>query len=54
MLRAKQPTINLKKRLSQTGDNLPNVIQYLQERYPERLEKVISSLANQVPRLEKG
>lgn len=41
------------KRLSQTGDNLPNVIQYLQERYPERLEKVISSLANQVPRLEK-
>ena len=27
------------KRLSATGDNLPNVIQYLQERYPERLEK---------------
>ena len=41
------------KRLSPTGDNLPNVIQYLQERYPERLEKVISSLSNQVPRLEK-
>ena len=41
------------KRLSTTGDNLPNVIQYLQERYPERLEKIISSLSNQVPRLEK-
>ena len=41
------------KRLSPTGDNLPNVIQYLQERYPERLEKIISSLSNQVPRLEK-
>ena len=41
------------KRLSETGDNLPNVIQYLQERYPERLEKIISSLSNQVPRLEK-
>ncbi len=41
------------KRLSATGDNLPNVIQYLQERYPERLEKIISSLSNQVPRLEK-
>ncbi len=40
------------KRLSATGDNLPNVIQYLQERYPERLEKIISSLSNQVPRLE--
>ena len=39
--------------LSVTGDNLPNVIQYLQERYPERLEKIISSLSNRVPRLEK-
>ena len=41
------------KRLSPTGNNLPNVIQYFQERYPERLEKIISSLSNQVPRLEK-
>ena len=41
------------KRLFPTGDNLPNVIQYLQERYPERLEKIISALSNQVPRLEK-
>ncbi len=41
------------KRLSATGDNLPNVIQYLEEKYPERLEKIISSLSNQVPRLEK-
>ncbi len=41
------------KRLSQIGDNLPNVIQYLHERHPERLEKIISSLSNQVPRLEK-
>ena len=41
------------KRLSVTGDNLPNVIQYFQERYPERLEKIISSLSNRVPRLQK-
>ena len=41
------------KRLSATGDNLPNVIQYLQEKYPERLEKIISILSNRVPRLEK-
>ena len=40
------------KRLSTTGDNLPNVIQYLQEKYPERLEKIISILSNRVPRLE--
>lgn len=39
-------------RLSQTGDNLPNVIQYLQEKYPERLEKIISVLSERVPRLE--
>ena len=41
------------ERLSGTGDNLPNVIQYLQERYPERLEKIISILSDRVPRLEK-
>ena len=41
------------ERLSKTGDNLPNVIQYLKERYPERLEKILSILSNRVPRLEK-
>ena len=41
------------KRLSPTGDNLLSVIQHLQEKYPERLEKIISSLSNQVPRLER-
>ena len=40
-------------RLSATGDNLPNVIQYLQERYPKRLEKILSILSDRVPRLEK-
>ena len=41
------------KKLSESGHNLPNVIQYLQERYPERLEKIISILSDRVPRLEK-
>lgn len=41
------------ERLSATGDNLPNVIQYLKEQHPERLTKVLSILANRVPRLEK-
>ena len=40
------------KRLSPIGDNLPNVIKYLQEKYPERLEKIISVLSERVPRLE--
>ena len=39
--------------MSATGDNLPNVIQHLQERYPERLDKIVSILSNRVPRLEK-
>jgi predicted ATPase len=42
------------KRLSETGDNLPNVIQYLQERYPERLEKIISSSVKSGASLRKG
>ena len=50
----REPTETVpQKRLSETGDNLPNVIQYLQERYPERLEKIISILSDRVPRLEK-
>ncbi len=50
----RQATDNVpQKRLSETGNNLPNVIQYLQERYPERLEKIISVLSERVPCLEK-
>ena len=41
------------EKLSKTGNNLPNVIQYLKERYPERLEKILSILSDWVPCLEK-
>ena len=41
------------ERLSETGDNLPNVIQYLNEQHPRRLRKILSIMSNQVPRLEK-
>ncbi len=41
------------ERLSKTGDNLPNVIQYLKERYPERLEKILLILSEWVPCLEE-
>ena len=47
------PEAGPQEQLSETGDNLPNVIQYLQERYPERLEKILSILSDRVPRLEK-
>lgn len=41
------------ERLSATGHNLPNVIQYLKEQHPERLDKILDVLASRVPRLEK-
>jgi len=47
------PESGPQERLSQTGDNLPNVIQYLREQHPERLRKVLSTLSERVPRLEK-
>lgn len=40
-------------RLSQSGDNLANVIQYLQERHPERLDTIFDILSQRVPQLEK-
>jgi len=41
------------ERLSATGDNLPNVIQYLKERHPARLDRILHTLSQRVPRLEK-
>lgn len=41
------------ERLSTSGDNLPNVIQYLSEQHPEQLKLVLSKLTDRVPRLEK-
>jgi len=47
------PEAGPQERLSVTGDNLPNVIQYLLEQYPERLEQILTTLSRRVPRLEK-
>jgi predicted ATPase len=41
------------ERLSPTGDNLPNVIQYLKEQHPGRLDEIFGVLAQRVPRLER-
>jgi predicted ATPase len=48
-----QPEAGPQERLSKTGDNLPNVIQYLRERHPERLDGIFEVLRQRVPRLEK-
>ena len=47
------PEAGPQERLSATGDNLPNVIQYLKEQYPERLSEILATLTQRVPRLEK-
>jgi len=48
-----QPEAGPQERLSKGGDNLPNVIQYLKERHPERLEQIFSVLRQRIPRLER-
>ncbi len=41
------------ERLTQTGDNLPNVIQYLREQHPDQLTNILTILAQRVPKLER-
>ena len=41
------------ERLSQTGDNLPNVIQFLKEQHPDRLSQILRTLTTRIPRLER-
>jgi predicted ATPase len=47
------PEAGAQERLSQTGDNLPNVIQYLREQHPNRLDAIFATLRRRVPRLER-
>jgi predicted ATPase len=48
-----QPEAGPQERLSKTGDNLANVVQYLKEQHPERLEEIFEKLRARVPRLER-
>lgn len=48
-----QPEAGPQERLSKTGDNLPNVVQYLKEQHPRQLEEIFTILRRRVPRLEK-
>jgi predicted ATPase len=47
------PESGPQERLSATGDNLPNVIQYLDEQHPDRLAEILRVLSRRVPRLER-
>ncbi|HEX6995213.1 MAG TPA: AAA family ATPase [Gammaproteobacteria bacterium] len=48
-----QPEAGPQERLSKSGDNLANVIQYLAERHSDRLERIIEVLRQRVPRIER-
>jgi predicted ATPase len=41
------------ERLSASGDNLPNVVQYLKEQHEDRLTQILGVLSRRVPRLER-
>lgn len=47
------PEAGPQRRLPASGDNLPNVVQYLSEQHPERLDLVLQVLAERVPQLDR-
>ncbi len=48
-----QPEAGPQEKLSETGNNLANVIQYLKEQHPEILGKILLTLSQRIPHLEK-
>jgi predicted ATPase len=48
-----QPEAGPQERLTRTGDNLANVIQYLAEQHGDRLEQIFDVLRRRVPRIER-
>ncbi|MBL8408857.1 MAG: AAA family ATPase [Candidatus Accumulibacter sp.] len=48
-----QPEAGPRERLSKTGDNLANVIQYLAEQHEGQLERIFAVLRSRVPRIER-
>jgi predicted ATPase len=48
-----QPEAGPQERMSKTGDNLANVVQYLAEQHGARLERIFDVLRQRVPRIER-
>ena len=46
------PEAGPQEHLSRSGNNLANVIQFLQERHPHTLEQIFSTLRTRIPKLE--
>lgn len=48
-----QPEAGPQERLTKSGDNIANVIQYLGERHPAQLDEIFKVLRRRVPRIER-
>ena len=48
-----QPEAGPQERLTRSGDNLANVIQYLAEQHPDRLNEIFRILRSRVPRIDQ-
>lgn len=48
-----QPEAGPQERLTRTGDNLANVVQYLAEQHPDRLNRIYRVLQERIPRIER-
>ena len=47
-----QPEAGPQEQLSKTGDNLANVIQYLSEEHPDRLDLIFGRLRERIPKIQ--
>jgi predicted ATPase len=48
-----QPEAGPQERLNKTGSNIANVVQFLKEQHPGRLQQIFGQLRQRVPRIEK-
>jgi predicted ATPase len=48
-----QPEAGPQERLTKSGDNLANVVQYLSEQHPQQLNRIFAVLRKRVPRIER-
>lgn len=49
----KTPEAGPQEKLSQSGDNISNVLQYLKENHPKRLQSITDALKETIPTLER-
>jgi predicted ATPase len=48
-----QPEAGPQERLSKTGANMANVVQFLKEQHPERLQQIFQQLRRRVPKIDQ-